>query len=152
VPIVGFFDQRNRKGKPKKNRRSDGEGGGYGEDQPLLPLKQQTTQKVPPYSVSFNFDDKDENGRTSTTKTKRPCRSGKELWGILRYHILHESFHIRYQFADTVRRKQDKIQFTEDVNLPYDFSVTDCFVALCVYLVISVIAYSFVFENWYVDP
>ena len=111
------------------------------ETQPLLPLQQQQQQQ--PYSVTFSNDVEDKPSRTA-----RRTRAGKELWGILRYHVVHESFHIQNQFKDTIRRKHDNIQFTQDVNLPYDFSVLDCLIALVVYLIISIIAYSFVFENW----
>ena len=137
VPIVGFFDQRNRL---KSELASVCNDQSTHETQPLLPRQQQQQQ---PCSVTFSNDVEDRPSRTA-----RRTRAGKELWGILRYHVVHESFHIQNQFKDTTRRKHDNIQFTQDVNLPYDFSVLDCLIALVVYLIISIIAYSFVFENW----
>jgi hypothetical protein len=82
-------------------------------------------------------------------------RSGKELWAIVRRHVLNNDFHIR----DTVRqaalfqsigpgaRQRDDVHF-RNIDLPYDFSLFDCFLALLAYLAISVIAFSFVFEQW----
>jgi Ion channel len=38
--------------------------------------------------------------------------------------------------------------FHEMMDLPYDFTIRDCIVALLVYLCISILAYSFIFERW----
>ena len=137
MPIVGFFDQRARKTKRLATFTNDPVENCNDEQRPLLPPKQN-------YSVAFS-DDSIENERLSS---KRQSRSGKELWSILQHHVVHESFHIQSQFKDTVRCKLDNIQFTDDVDLPYDFSVFQCFLALAVYLIISIIAFSFVFEKW----
>ena len=140
MPIVGFFDQRSRKTKRLAtftNQIKDPGEIRSDEKQPLLPLKKT-------FSVAFSDDIIDDKRSSS----KRQPRSGKELWSILRYHVVHESFHIQFQFKDTIRRKRDTIQFTDNVDLPYDFSVFQCFLALAFYLIISIIAYSFVFENW----
>jgi len=158
VPIVGFFDQRHRKrSKPSATNSANG---AVDEDQPLLPLQRTPQTKQHSYSVSFSDETASTVDSSSATTTAAAAaaaindttpthrRSGKQLWGILQHHVRHESFHIRYQFKDTIRRQQDQIQFTDNVNLPYDFSVQDCALALCVYLIISIIAYSFVFENW----
>jgi Ion channel len=88
------------------------------------------------------------NLRDYRTNSLRNCRkrSGKELWEILRYHVFHESFHIRYSLKDT-SDSSDDIQF-KNVNLPFEFSILDCFLALVIYLFVSVVAFSFVFEKW----
>jgi hypothetical protein len=137
VPIVGFFDQRARKTKRLATFTNDPVENCNDEQRPLLPLRQN-------YSVAFS----DDSIETERLSSRRQPRSGKELWSILRYHVVHESFHIQSQFKDTVRCKLDNIQFTDDVDLPYDFSVFQCFLALAVYLIISIIAFSFVFEKW----
>jgi hypothetical protein len=94
-------------------------------------------------------------GSISSLSTAGGKRTGKELWAIVRRHVFHSEFHIR----DTVRqaaifqsvgpgaKKQDNVRF-RDIDLPYDFTLWDCFFALLAYLAISVIAYSFVFEKW----
>jgi potassium channel subfamily K, other eukaryote len=74
-------------------------------------------------------------------------KSGKELWDILRYHVSNESFHIQDTLKVHDEASTDDIHF-ENVDLPYDFSLLDCFLALAVYLLISIIAFSFVFERW----
>ena len=38
--------------------------------------------------------------------------------------------------------------FRDLLDLPYDFTIYDCVAALVVYLAISIVAYSFVFERW----
>ena len=92
----------------------------------------------------------------SLGESPKKHRSGKELWAIVRRHVYRQDFHIR----DTVRqtsslfqsvrpgsRDADALHF-RDIDLPYDFTLLDCFLALAAYLAISVIAYSFVFEQW----
>lgn len=146
--MVGFFDQRQRKGKTSPSRTV-----GKGETKYLL---------VPnSNSVRFNYEASNNNNNTTNTNKnsvmdrndhvpahQQRKRTGQELWSILRYHVRHESFHIRNAFRDTYRCRVDDIQFSKDVDLPYDFTVIDCFLALCVYLGISIAAYSFVFERW----
>lgn len=82
-------------------------------------------------------------------------RSGKELWAILRRHVLRKEFHIRdtvrdasiFQSVNATSNVAAAVRF-RDIDLPYDFSLLDCLMMLLAYLAISVIAYSFVFENW----
>lgn len=92
----------------------------------------------------------------------RYARSGKELWAIVRKHVFKSDFHIR----DTVRSpalfqsvgprggrgsgsgsRHEEVHF-RNIDLPYDFTLWDCLLALLAYLAISIIAFSFVFEQW----
>lgn len=81
---------------------------------------------------------------------RRPKRSAKELWGILREHVIEkESFHIQDWRTKTERfRTRDQEKHFSEMTLPYEFGVLHCVAAWVVYLGISIVAYSFVFEQW----
>ena len=92
--------------------------------------------------VSFsNNGTEDSDYGTNTTK-----KSAKERWALLRKHVSNESFHIQGALKQSQRRKSD-LHF-DDVDLPFEFSLLDCFLALAAYLLISIIAFSFIFEHW----
>jgi hypothetical protein len=75
---------------------------------------------------------------------KKKKRSAKELWAILRYHVNHESFHIQdFSTADPKQKAR-----TTATSSPFDFTLTECVIAFLLYLLLSVIAYSFFFEGW----
>ena len=160
-PVVGFFRDPHQQHKEK----------------PLLRdsiSKKNVTFQVDPTPASSSDEDDEEYGSISSIARARRSgsygsitsslsmnstngrkRTGKELWAIVRRHVLHSEFHIR----DTVRqaslfqsegpgsRRNNDVHF-RDIDLPYDFTLLDCFLALLAYLAISVIAYSFVFEKW----
>jgi hypothetical protein len=154
VPVVGFF----RPADPK--------------NPPIPPTKPKgvTFQEIENVSSDDSEDDDKElasfsasaslnrtpphgYGATDTTTGKR---TGQELWAILRQHVHNHDFHIHDKvrqnalFQSTRRggtAEQDSVHF-RDIDLPYDFSLLDCLLALMAYLAISVIAYSFVFEKW----
>ena len=92
---------------------------------------------------------------SSSMRQQAPrTRSGKELWAIVRRHVFGEDFHIR----DTVRsaalfqsvgtNRAEATHYFRNIDLPYDFTLLDCCLVFVAYLAISVIAYSFVFEQW----
>jgi hypothetical protein len=120
VPVVGFFRPR--------------------------PVKTNLGERVSFASNGSGFVDYGTSvpGDANTTTTRK--KPAKELWATLRQHVLSESFHIQDALKDHDSRK-DEIHF-DDVDLPYEFSLLDCFLALAAYLLISIIAFSFVFEHW----
>ena len=79
----------------------------------------------------------------------RRKRSAKELWGILREHVMNESFHLEDWRTKTERvRTRDQEKHFSEMTLPYEFGVIHCVAAWVVYLGISIVAYSYVFEQW----
>uniref|UniRef100_A0A7S3L9A2 Potassium channel domain-containing protein n=1 Tax=Amphora coffeiformis TaxID=265554 RepID=A0A7S3L9A2_9STRA len=169
VPVVGFFRE---KQPPKRRREEDFEDD---DDEPVPNItasKRGVTFQLDSLSASSSSEEEDEfdeergvsNFRRygsfgSGGSSSMGKRTGKELWAIVRRHVFHKDFHIR----DTVRMgqrslfqsigpgstasKSPDVRF-RDIDLPYDFTLVDCFLALLAYLVISVIAFSFVFEQW----
>ena len=155
VPVVGFF----REQKPGKRKEEAGQS-----DQSFAPSRKGVTFQFDS-SSSSDEDEYDEEGASirrygSFGSSSAGKRTGNERWSIVRRHVFHKDFHIR----DTVRQGQmhlfqsvgpgsssssskSDVRF-RDIDLPYDFTLVDCFLALLAYLVISVIAFSFVFEKW----
>jgi potassium channel subfamily K, other eukaryote len=166
IPIVGFFrppsapsnaDERtplmmhNRRSKIVQSHRT------WQESPPRRGRMHQQTfrQSERPSIAAYNKTRPPEWPRISPNRRRR---SAQELWAIVRYHVHHETLHIN---SDCWRRdgedhRPSLFTQTEDISqenfremvLPYDFTVRDCFVALAVYLSISIVAYSFVFEHW----
>lgn len=89
------------------------------------------------------------------SQESRTKRTGKELWAILRRSVLRQDFHIRdtvrdmtvFQSINPATNRAAAVRF-RDIDLPYDFSLADCLMMLLAYLAVSVIAFSFVFEQW----
>jgi hypothetical protein len=156
VPVVGFFrpDQKNQA--PNANRTKpkgvtfqeiDNVSSDDSDDEELASFSA---------SVSLSRQQQTGYGATSTTTSGHKRRTGLELWAILRQHVHNHDFHIHDKvrqnalFQSTRRGGtvvEDSVHF-RDIDLPYDFSLFDCLLALMAYLAISVIAYSFVFESW----
>jgi potassium channel subfamily K, other eukaryote len=164
IPIVGFFrppsvranaEERtplmhHRRSKVVQSHRT------WQESPPRRNPLQQPYQSERPSIASYNSSRRPEWPRVTSPKRRR--RSARELWSIVRYHVRHETLHIN---SDCWKRDGDDHRpslFTQTENirqenfkemvLPYDFTVRDCFLALAVYLLISIVAYSFVFERW----
>jgi hypothetical protein len=147
MPIVGFFGQRNRLGHVNSTEAT------HAERQPILHRAAQTNETRP--SSWFGLRQVDEEGDEelssfsfSRQKHRTQPRSGKQLWAILRRHVHSETFHISDDLITSTRRTNSAIHFDEGLDLPYDFTLLDCLLALFAYLAISVIAFSFVFEKW----
>lgn len=104
---------------------------------------------------SFADNDEDDNNNGHGYQKKKEKRSGKELWAILRRRVYRQDFLFvipcvnrpSFNPSDLVI-VAPKICSFRDIDLPYDFTLLDCFLVLLAYLAISVIAYSFVFEQW----
>lgn len=155
VPVVGFF----REQQPHQ-RKDEG-----GPDESVTASKKGVTFQLDNVSSSSSddedYDDYDEEfallKRYGSFSSSTGRRTGKELWAIVRRHVFHKDFHIR----DTVRQgqralfqsvgpgstKSPEVRF-RDIDLPYDFTLVDCLLALLAYLAVSVIAFSFIFEKW----
>lgn len=123
IPVLGFFRQK---------RRVDFE----------------TTQPLWTNESNISYQATTELESIPTRSSTTPRRTGKELWGILREHVRHETFHIEDLRSKSERVGTKEARNFEDIDLPYEFSVLNCFFALVVYLGISIVAYSFVFEHW----
>jgi hypothetical protein len=158
VPIVGFFGQRKRL--IEKHEHHHGE-----EAQPMLSgdteLVHHYTDQADATYVSAtpaapvsapSVRSADAPAAATSVRFNipvKPKRSGKELWDILRHHVQQESFHIsdNWRLVSNKTERPD-VYFDQVTELPYDFTLKDCVIALLVFLAISVIAFSFVFEKW----
>ena len=120
VPVVGFF-------RPRPVKTNLGERASFANNDTGV----------------VNYGTSTQDGIDTNSSKKK---SGKVLWAKLRKHVFNESFHIQDALKDDESRKRD-IHFN-DVDLPYEFSLLHCFLALAAYLLISIIAFSFVFEHW----
>lgn len=77
-----------------------------------------------------------------------PKRSSSNLWRFIKSHVEKETFHIQdLRTKSEIRDAKDERNFS-DMRVPYEFSLLECCFALIFYLVISIVAYSFVFEKW----
>jgi potassium channel subfamily K len=137
LPILGFF-------RPK--RRVDAS---------------QNTGPSPTFHSAIEQQQQDENSsllyhsavaptvRFQEEEPPRQKKSPKELWGILREHVMDESFHLEDWRTKTERvRTRDQEKHFSEMTLPYEFGVIHCVAAWVVYLGISIVAYSYVFEQW----
>jgi hypothetical protein len=124
VPILGFFRNRRQVDVP--------------ETQPIF------VEETP-----VNFEESPRRKKTTFEEAPRRKKTAKEYWAILREHVRKETFHIQDWRTKTerVRTREQEKHFSE-MSLPYEFSVFACVCAWLVYLGISVVAYSFVFEKW----
>jgi hypothetical protein len=122
IPALGFFRKKRRVHFETRPLLTDESSGSYHATTEL--------RYVPPLSSTLT-------GRT-----------GKELWSILQQHVRNESFQIEDLRSNSERTRTKEEKNFEDIDLPYEFSVLDCFFALVVYLGISIVAFSFVFEHW----
>lgn len=126
VPILGFFRQPRRVSVP--------------ETRPLVSSSSSPAEEHK--SVTFQVDDNDEPPRRKKT--------AKELWGVLREHVVEkETFHLQDWRTKTERvRTKDQGKHFKEMTLPYEFGVGHCVFAWLIYLGISILAYSVVFEHW----
>jgi len=131
VPILGFF---------RHKRRVDSKA----ETRPIFSAPESD------YESHVTFVEKHEPVvRFDVEEAPRPKRSAKELWGILRENVKNETFHIQDWRTKTERvRTRDQEKHFKEMSLPYEFGVLHCVCAWVVYLGISIMAYSFVFEHW----
>jgi hypothetical protein len=75
-------------------------------------------------------------------------RSTSELWRFLKTEVGKETFHIQDLRSESERLRSKEARNLSEMQVPYEFSVPECFLALIVYLGISIVAYSYLFENW----
>jgi hypothetical protein len=124
IPVLGFFRQKRRV---------------QFETRPLF-----TDESSHSYQATTEL----RSAPTISSTCTLPGRTGKELWSILRSHVRNESFQINDLRSKSERVRTKEERHFEDINLPYEFSVLECFFALVVYLGISILAFSFVYEHW----
>ena len=77
-----------------------------------------------------------------------PPRRPGDLWGFLRTQVEKETFQIQDLRSKSERLTSKEVRQLSEIQVPYEFSVLECFLALVSYLGISIVAYSYVFENW----
>ena len=137
-------------------------------------LRLQQSQPSAPTICDISSTGSSSSTTTTTTSPTRRRRTALELWDIVRFHVHHETFHIDSAYwhhivhptdGNTLTKHptsspRDSLllfthspyethdSFHEMMDLPYDFTIRDCILALGVYLGISIVAYSFVFERW----
>lgn len=135
IPILGFFRNKRRVNVP--------------ESRPLIPRHHHAQASTT--RVSFRQEQESSNQFSFEQQGEPPRRkkSAKELWGILRENVRNETFHIQDWRTKTerIRTKSQEKHFKE-MSLPYEYGVVHCICAWCIYLGISVLAYSFLFEQW----
>lgn len=138
VPILGFFRYR---------RQVD-----VSESRPIFSTHsppKETANEQAPCSESLYYSALEPTVRFAEDEPPRRKKSAKELWAILREHVKKESFHIQDWRSKTERfRTRNQEKHFSEMTLPYEFGVLHCFAAWIVYLGISIIAYSFIFEKW----
>lgn len=83
---------------------------------------------------------------------KAPPRNGAVLWEILRNRRDEVVFMPQHQDSDSesvaIRKTRRQKEIVDEFRNALQFSLTHCLVAIFVYLMIAVLAYSFVFESW----
>ena len=77
-----------------------------------------------------------------------PSRRPSDLWRFVRTQVEKETFHIQDLRSKSERLTSNEVRQLSEIQIPYEFSVLECFLAFASYLGISVVAYSFWFENW----
>lgn len=136
VPILGFF---------RSKRRVDTTSSS--EARPIFHAQEETTTNEE--SIYYSAVAPTVRFQEAQEPPPRRKKSAKELWGILRKHVKNETFHIQDWRTKTERfRTRDQEKHFSEMTLPYEFGVLHCVAAWVVYLGISIIAYSFVFEQW----
>eukprot|EP00559_Dactyliosolen_fragilissimus_P001364 CAMPEP_0184866172 /NCGR_PEP_ID=MMETSP0580-20130426/21168_1 /TAXON_ID=1118495 /ORGANISM="Dactyliosolen fragilissimus" /LENGTH=502 /DNA_ID=CAMNT_0027365695 /DNA_START=194 /DNA_END=1702 /DNA_ORIENTATION=+ len=120
------------------------------------------------YSLNSASSNSIPENQSFNLSTKNDARTGKELWAILRDHVMKGSFEIHdFNFSpedDDTSFLTDSIRIDRFANhhtpthvytneddtfhVPYDYSIFECMMVLVAYLFIGVLAYSVVLEKW----
>jgi hypothetical protein len=102
-----------------------------GENRPILPITNDSYEAT-------------SGERTPAPTRRRPS----ELWGFLRTEVEKETFHIQDLRSSNERLKSKEVRHLSEMQVPYEFSILECVLAFMAYLGISIVAYSYLFENW----
>lgn len=117
-------------------------------------------------STSWDGDSEDDSGydreaavaaveptesRPLLAETKEPSRRVDSLWGRLRQHRESLAYHVHSMGdddQDSLHRSQVLAAFTDNVRSALNFTLTQCMLAIFVYLAVAALSYSFIFEKW----